>query len=496
MKKAAVLLLVIFHLVSCRLPSVDDLPIDQTFAIPIINDKIKIQDLLSSSDNLSILVDNNGAITLIYKSELLEQSINEILPAISSVGEIPIPDTTSQFTLSTGTNLMVNKAIFKGDEMRFRYTSNLTEDVRIQMRIPELTKDNVPFLHEYNYIYDPDQVTAFTEAIELNGYEFNSSTNRLSFNYDARNESGERIKLDFAAMSFNELQFAYGEGSFEREEYVLNAELLPINVYAAWKSGKLEFEDPKLNFTIEHSFGFPISIRINSVDLVLIDNVTKSLTGDNVENEINLEYPALNEVGQNAYTTLLFDKSNSNFNTLINEKVKTIYYKVDAIINPNNDLDFVGFVTDESYFKLTVEAELPLNQKIENLQLSDTFEINNIPDYEINSAEFKIVTANSYPASMSLELEFLDAQNDSLFSLSEYEELVVEAGKLQTDGTTLSSDEVIRFVDIPSQDLQKISSIRKVVISPLFDSSNLSEDFLGFFEDQYLELRMGLIFKI
>lgn len=497
MHKSILFLFIFLTVVSCNLPTKDDIPFDQTYAIPLLNDKIRVQDLLTSSNNLSLSINAEGEITLLYVSELIDQSINEILPSISSVGEIPIPDTVAQFTLVTGNSLVIKKAIFNGDEIRFRYASELKENISVVMRIPELSKDGVPFEDEYLLIYDEaNPVSGFTESVKLDGYEFSSTINRLTLNYDARNVAGERIKLDFAAMSFNELQFAYGEGSFSREEYFLQAEILPINVYAAWQSGTLEFDDPSLKFTIDNSFGFPISFRINEVDLTLIDDEEKNLIGDNVGIELELAFPSLNEVGESASTSFDFDKSNSNLNTLINEKVKSIRYSVDAIINPLGDTEFTGFVTDQSFFNLRTEVELPLKQKIEDFLLTDTIEIQPISADAVTAAELKIVTANSYPTSMELELEFLDEDNLTLFSMFKDELFKIDAGELQADGTTLSSKEVIRFVDFSLEDLQNLKKVRNIVVRPLFDSSNISEGFLNFYEDQFLELRMGLIFKL
>ena len=484
-------------LISCNLPSISDIPINGTYAIPLVNDKIKVQDLLNANDGIDVNIDSDGVITILYNSQVLDQTINDLLPSILGFGEIPLLDTVSRFSLDLGTNLTVKKAILKGKEIRFRYSSELAENINVKMRVPEFSKNGIPFEHSFDLKYEGTlPFTSFTELILLEGYEFQSTSNRLTFIYDARTEDGKRVKLSFAAMSFNELVFAYGEGSFERDIYPLNSEVLPINIFQAWKSGNLEFEDPKLEFTIDHSFGFPISVKINKVDFDLVDESSKSLTTTFLGNEIELSYPTLEEIGQTTTTKILFNKNNSNINTLFNEKVEAVSYDLEAIINPTNNLNFTGFVTDESFFNLNVKVELPLKQKITNLQLSDTIILDQPLKTEVTEAEFKIVLANSYPCAVDIKLTFLDENENELFRFFDEDELRIEGGNLLPEGNTTLSEEIVKFVSLDEKQIKDLKNIKKIIVEPLFDSSYLSDGFLTLYDEQFLELRIGLIFKL
>ncbi len=481
----------------CTVPSISDIELNGNYAVPLVNSKLKIAEFLNSNSNTNIKVNSDGTLSLLYNTQLINQSISELLPSISSIGEILIQDTIVKFPLNTSDDFILQKAIFMGDEMRFRYTSIIPEDISINMKIPELTLDgkmlNFDFVLKYN---GEIPFTAFTESIDLNGYEFNSSDNNLTIKYDARTQAGQRILLDYAAMSFNELVFSYGEGSAKRTENSLLGNLVPINVFSAWKSGILEFDDPKINFTIAHSYGFPISLRINAVELTLLDGSVKQLSGSMVGNEIAVNFPSNNEIDVLKETSFTFDKSNSNINVLFNEKVKTVDYRVDAILNPSDDLEIVGFVTDKSNFTLDVDVELPLRQKIQDLVIKDTIEIGELDFGKISNAEFKIITSNSYPVSLKFKMIFLDETNNELFRFFETEPYVLDAGKLQNDGTTVQSEEVIRFQNLNAEDLAKLKLARKVFIESEFDNSNPDFEFLTFYSNQYLELRMGLIFSL
>ena len=481
----------------CNPVSIPEIQLNGSYAFPLINSKISFKELLTQSDYIDIQIGPEGEVILKYSSELIDQSINEILPSISSVGEIPILDSVSVFPLETANNLTLKKAIFEGDEMRFRYSTNYNEDVHVNMRIPEMTKEGEIFNNDYTLSFQGSSpTTSLTESILINGYEYNSPNNTLTLIYDARLNDGTRILLDFAAMSFNEISFAYGEGNFKRTVYDLKGDVFPVNIYSAWLSGKLEFEDPKINFNVTHSYGFPISLNIKSVNLSVLSGETKLLSGSNIGKELLLNYPSLEEVGSEKTTSFTFDQTNSNLASTFNEKVNLISYSVDAVINPANDTVILGYITNESFFNLYVDVELPMIQKIENLALRDTFDISPIDQQGIKSAELKIVSANSYPTNMKLKLSFLDNNGAFLFSLFKDEALEIEAGILQSNGTTLANEETVRFVELDKEQLESFSKVAQIIVEPSFDSSLLSEDFITFYSDQYLELRIGVILQL
>jgi hypothetical protein len=480
------LLLGILLLGSCGLPSLEEVEFNGTYAIPLINDKITFQDIAGQSERFDVLVASNGALTLRYNARLFSENIEELLPSIPSIGEVAITDTLSFFALAASDNFVITKAIFNGDEMRFRYSHDQDEILQINMQIPELTKDGEIF--EFDYELLPQATlpfTEFTQSFNLEGYEFNSDENLLTFRYDARNPEGERIQLTFAAMSFNQLKFKYAEGSFERTEYDLIGDSIVIDVFDGWKSGEIEFEDPKISFDINHSYGFPIALRINEVLLKTIDNENKYLITDQLGQEIPLVFADLNEVGNVKETKILFDKSNSNINTLFNEKIKYIDYDVDAIINPSGDLGIKGFISDESFFTLDVNLDIPLRQKVNNLILSDTFEIEGMLPDGFSSAELKIITQNTYPINASFNLIFLDESNNVVERLFGNDPLLIEP-----------SDENTRFVDLDASQINILKNSKKILVEPLFDTSSISDDFVQFSDDEFLELRVGLKFKL
>lgn len=481
-----ILFFFVLFICGCGLPSIDDVQIDGEYALPLINDRVTFESLLGRSEQFDVLMADDGSIVLRYSTELISDSIENLLPSIPSIGEVPIIDTLTFFPLTTSDNFVITRALLSGDEMRFRYSHDADEDLMINMQVPELSKDGKIFEFDFS-LESPGIVpyTAFTQSFDLSGYEFKSDENQMTFQYDARRPDGERIKLSFAAMSFNELIFAYGEGSFERTAYALSGDSLEIDVFTGWQSGEVEFENPSISFDVTHSFGFPISINIEEVSLTTIENEVKLLAGTQVNQEVPLDFPQLDEVGSSSSTEIILDKNNSNIASLFNQRVKFVDYKVTAIINPSGDLDMKGFMTDESAFSIDASLNIPLTLKVNNLLLTDTIGIEKLLPDAFTSAEFKIITENTYPINMSLDFIFLDENNEEVERLFGSEPLIVEP-----------SPEKTRFIDLDDTRISKLKQAKKIVVEPNFDTSQINDDFVQFFSDQYLEVRVGLKFKL
>ena len=67
--------------------------------------------------------------------------------------------------------------------------------------------------------------------------------------------------------------------------------------------------------------------------------------------------------GQEKRTEVVFDKDNSISRIFWNIYPNTLDYDIDAISNPDQIPDLIGFTTDSSYFRIGLQVELPLYGK-------------------------------------------------------------------------------------------------------------------------------------
>jgi hypothetical protein len=137
--------------------------------------------------------------------------------------------------------------------------------------------------------------------------------------------------------------------------------IIDVSLFDKWKSGKFNFEDPKISLSVESNFGLPVRSKINTLSLTSISGNTVNLESQYVTEGINFNYPLFSEIGQVKTTEFYFDKTNSNIKQIFNEKTKSIAYDIDAVVNPDKDTLNKGFITSTSYFVVNVSVEVPLH---------------------------------------------------------------------------------------------------------------------------------------
>ena len=68
------------------------------------------------------------------------------------------------------------------------------------------------------------------------------------------------------------------------------------------------------------------------------------MASDIIDNNVDFNYPALDEIGEVKTTEFSFHRDNSNIVDLFKEKVKRVTYDIDAGANPDMDESITGFV--------------------------------------------------------------------------------------------------------------------------------------------------------
>jgi len=468
---------------------------DAEYAIPLINSKITVESALSGQDpGLDIQFDEDGTIVLKYSSELLRKQAVEIFKPIVFPAALYFIDSMLQIRFDQLGNYNVQKGTIRGDSIRFSFTSHFNEPVQINVSIPEAYDITGTF--SKTITIQPNS-TLITPLYSLRGYNFNSPNNHLTFRYDARKPNGERVLLDNAHFQFTYFLFEFVQGYLGQNIQKLNQEI-SVNIFNQWKSGLLEFADPKVTVKMDNSFGFPVKALIESFEITQLGGQTVKLESTIFDNDIYFDYPKLNEIGQVKTTEFNFDKTNSNFATAFNQKLTGVNYKIDAIVNPEDDPSFVGFYSHSSYYLLSVSVELPLIFKAENFRIEQEIDfespVKNLE--EVGDFEIKSYITNLFPVDVFAQLYFMDNNGLTIDSLFTGGEMHFKAGIVNQDGSVspgeIAEPEFIRF---GSERKNLLSNSKKVLAKIRMSTTGSQNSYIRITKDMGLDLQMGLRFK-
>ena len=113
---------------------VDNVKYDAEFAIPLVNSRVSLQDILNSEENIAVLeIDDDGDMTLNYEAEFEHNSVNELIGEIPSFPLVLI-DSVTNVPVQVFDNIELNTISLKGGTISFNIQSGITENIDVTIR--------------------------------------------------------------------------------------------------------------------------------------------------------------------------------------------------------------------------------------------------------------------------------------------------------------------------------------------------------------------------
>ncbi len=497
--------LLALHFFSCDFPSRDSIleeTKDALWAIPLLKDEIKIQDIfVEDQDGVSLFSDDEGKVIVTYEGEVLRDPASVVFPPIPGIVPIPLTSTTFELDLTMGGGTLneIDSAVFLRDFLHFRIKSDDPAPFTVKAWIDEINKDGEKLTQELGFPGSPDgsEIEIIGEDIKLNGWNLIGNDNKITFHYEAKylnNEVAENVQVE---VFFNILEFSYVQGYFPKTIRPVTGSFVPINLYNRWISGTMDFVEPRVVMDVENSFGFAVGADFKEMTIETIDGAKLPLESEIIDNGIIFEYPELDEIDVVKNTNFDFDKDNSNIAIIFNDRVAQFNYTIDAIANPANELDFLGFMTNNSYYAVQVKVEVPMHLAINNMQITDTLDFNFSPDNTgLDTLELKVILENNFPVDVRTQLYFLDENNVAIDSVFSDGEKFLKGGTYKDGGVLEDVDEQTFFVDFSEEKLDNLVKSKRILVKPTFISTPNGQDHLWIYDHYNIKIKMGAKFSI
>lgn len=493
------MMIIAFFITNCskvdQINSIDRNEQEVEIALPLINTEFSVNDLLDdeTANNVSLTVDDQDRVTIVYNGDVVQQDVTAVFPPVpflatpllDSVYDVPVPFAPDQ---------RVDRAIFGETEMVFRFNSQFEEDVNVKVTIPQLTKDGEVFEENFLVKYEgTSPVDFFSDSFSILGWTLIDDEKKIRVEYDARTPDGKRQKFNSGVIFFFNVAFDYVEGYFGSEIFDISGDFVAIGVLDTWRSGGLAFEDPKVKVLVENSFGFPVRSIFKTMQVVTTTGEMLNMESEVIDNNVDFAYPRFDEMGEVKITEFSFTKENSNIVDLFKEKVRRVTYDIDAGANPDMDATITGFINEDSYFLVSVDVELPLNGSVNNLVLQDTIDLDlDIEDLdEANSAEFKNVIANDFPADITIQGYFYTEDGTLIDSLFKDRLFIPGASVDPSTGLSTGGEEIATFENFDSTQLKNIKKTKKMLVNVKINTGQVSQDPLWILNDYGITFKVG-----
>ena len=192
----------------------------------------------------------------------------------------------------------------------------------------------------------------------------------------------------------------------------------------------------------------------------------------------------------------IFNKENSNIDVILGAGPVAIDYDVDAVTNPDSNVNIRGFITDSSYYKVRVDVDLPLYGRSINFLARDTFGIDFSNFQKMYKAEFKLVTVNSLPLDVSIQGYFIDKDGVVLDSLFQESMRVIEGAPVDSEGNASGVKEDVTYIDYPEERFDRVRTAETLDIVASFSTVNDGNVSVKILENQAVRVKLGAIFGV
>ena len=526
LKNFLALTLVFASLTACNLEyfrdaQFGDVVWDPSLAIPIGEISYSIEELFEELNDAGATVgsNNENIVTLSYTEALQSQSASAFLAVldqsfsggINSGVNINNPGASTTVTVSETFEYdltqrgaeQYDSINFDGGAFDVSLSSALGADVDFTMTVTSLRSKATgnslvitgslpqggPGFNSNNALVDFDgiftrdgagNVTTNTVLIELE-YTINvtpttviNSTEQVSFNMALTNASFENVFGDVGSSGLD-----------------VNFQVVNLDFFRNFDATGIRFTEPVFSFVFENGFGFPLGIDFRSISSIGSEGQIIPLTGPAISTPTIVDAPTTDNIGGVVTTTLDLNSSNSNIVDMLSVQPRKVIMEVNAESNPAGGPDQYNFVNTTSLLDVSVNVDIPLIMNVNNLIADELMDFNNGGDLEeARRLLFRVIAENELPLGGDIEMEFLDAQDVVVHTVSERP--VFSGAPVGADGRTTEATVTTADIEFTNDDIRAIEQATRVrVIARLSTTDAASGSSVRFFNDYELKIRLA-----
>jgi hypothetical protein len=400
------------------LEDIQDYTYSPVFAVPLVSSSISIDDIMDVSDISFIELDEDKLITLVYKGQIFSVDAENIFTLTDqnqqrSFDEIVPADTTLiiPFLLSFEKNEIITSVSFL--DGLFNVTAQADQlfqdgySLDLSFRILNSFDQNEQPIGGTVSLNQPANINLTGSRIELENvtnFFLVEYTITISGNGTPTNAP---YTIDFF-QSLTNMRYDLVHGYIDQIDFPVGKATIPISIFNNANLGSIEFVSPRIDLTINNSFGLPVDVNVLEFTATTAEGQIINITGPATENPWRVRYPE--SPSAVADTTKVFvDKTNSNLFETTKQAPKDVFLNVRGLTNPDATITATNWLRHDSNLNIDVEMRLPLHGQINYFNITDTLELSldSIPD-ELEWIELKMIVSNGFPISTTIKVFLLD----------------------------------------------------------------------------------------
>jgi hypothetical protein len=299
--------------------------------------------------------------------------------------------------------------------------------------------------------------------------------------------------------SLRDLEFSGSYGYIGAYDSVIIPQAeLEFDLLSGNFEGRIKFANPQISIRTENFMGVPFAIELGDMEAHFKDGTGTPITIDTSANPIRISAPDISQTGESVKDFTFIDTTNSDIHLAATSDLVSFQYSVRVIGNPDGPRD--NFILDDSELKISIEGLIPLDLRMEDVVLGDTFdfEISSDSTSDFSSDDVKymmmqIETDNGMPIDLGLQVYFIDStQNwlrlDSLFGVDKN---IFESGVIDADGRVIQKTNKVIEVELTRQQIDNALDANKLLFKAYIETAEGGTRDVKFYGNYSLDFKLG-----
>jgi hypothetical protein len=478
------------------LDDIESAPYTAEYALPLVDTRLGMSDLLENfEENSTLTIDPDGLVRFKYTGDVISKTSEDVFDAInetlSQFPAIPLFISPQALPFSQPDELEIDRLDIRQGNFFVNIDNQTDETLTVTITVTQATKDGEPLVIERTV--PPATVYNDQDApTQLEGYRLVPEGGNVFVEFTSVTADGDPMNPSLLFIGFSDLEFSYAEGYLGNQVYEGGRDTIDIDFFDNWIRGDVYFEDPKITFNFENSFGIPTRSVVNVFDIFTVREEVLSLESEFLTNGIDFPFPSLDEVGALKNKKFVFTKDNSNIDIVLGAGPVAIDYDVNALTNPDELTEVRGFITDSSFYRVQVEVELPMYGRATQFVVTDTFDLELGDFADATFAEFKFVAENDLPLGVETQGYFYNDNGVLLDSLLLAPERMVTGAPVEPGGNVIGVSRKETFIMFEGDRFERLKDTKTVLVNAAFYTSTDGEQSVRILNTQGVDVKLGM----
>lgn len=330
--------------------------------------------------------------------------------------------------------------------------------------------------------------------------------NRIPFKYTIVVSSNNNM-INFS--SLDEIQidlelinpdFDYVKGYFGQDTETIEPDTLDLEIEDILEhfTGDFLLSSPSIKLNYSNSFSLPIEVNLSATAYRESEILNLDL------DPFSLAYPSA--PGERDVTrSFTIDKTNSTLPELVSMPPEKVRFAGSAVMNPQGNTGARdNYIFGNSRFIGSLEIEVPLDLRINNVQFADTtdnFMKNDDPDADspVNAEDFEflrvdITAENGFPLGVSLSMILYDSEtSEEKAGISASD--ILKPAPVDANGKVTSPENCVTSIEITREFWNSVNSADNIIFKFTLNTTDSGSRDVKIYSDYRIDFKAALVLK-